>query len=125
MIFFRLQSHQPQHTPATQQPSKKKGFQITSVKDPGDGEESADELDESHTDMSYSDISYSRTTDIDHDQESSASEYTLNVTVQDGAQSLSAMGSMTTNASDGPIKAVGKQTQVCSLFGYAVEIQRF
>uniref|UniRef100_H2Z8M6 Uncharacterized protein n=1 Tax=Ciona savignyi TaxID=51511 RepID=H2Z8M6_CIOSA len=61
-------------------PKKKGGFVITSVKDNVDGDESADDLDESHA--SYSDISYSRTTD--HDPESSASEDTLNLTVQDG-----------------------------------------
>uniref|UniRef100_F6ZB59 TSC22 domain family protein 1 n=1 Tax=Ciona intestinalis TaxID=7719 RepID=F6ZB59_CIOIN len=62
-------------------PKKKGGFVITSVKDNVDGDESADDLDESHT--SYSDISYSRTTDVDHDPESSASEDTLNMTIQD------------------------------------------
>ena len=54
------------------------------VKTRQDGDESADDLDESHT--SYSEMSYSRTTDVDRDQESSASEDTLNITVQDNGQ---------------------------------------
>jgi len=72
--------------PIQSHPKKKGGFAITSVKDNVDGDESADDLDESHT--SYSEMSYSRTTDVDHDQESSASEDTLNTTVQDGMQQL-------------------------------------
>jgi len=59
-------------------PKKKGGFVITGVKD--DGDESADDLDVSHA--SYSDISYSRTTDVDHDQESTASEDTINIVLQ-------------------------------------------
>lgn len=71
---------------------KKSGFVITSVTDSGhgrpasivrDGEESADDLDESHT--SYSDVSYSRTTDADHDQESTASEDTLNISAHESS----------------------------------------
>ena len=52
---------------------------ITSVKDSVDGDESADDLDESHA--SYSDISYSRNLEID--QESLTSEENINSTVQD------------------------------------------
>lgn len=59
-------------------PKKKGGFLITSVKD--DGDESADDLDVSHA--SYSDISYSRTTEVDPDQESTASEDTINIVLQ-------------------------------------------
>ncbi|XP_077970590.1 uncharacterized protein LOC120328245 [Styela clava] len=79
---------------------KKSGFQITSVTDSGhgrpasivrDGEESADDLDESHA--SYSDISYSRATDVDHDQESTASEDTLNISAHDGAIAVHPDGS--------------------------------
>ena len=55
--------------------------------DDDDGLQSADDLDESHAyDESHSDLSYSITTNIDHDQESSASEDTLNITVQDSIQ---------------------------------------
>lgn len=70
---------------------------ITSVTDSGhgrplsivrDGEESADDLDESHA--SYSDVSYSRTTDIDHDQESTASEDTLNISAHEPANIVNA-----------------------------------
>lgn len=70
----------------TQPVKKKSGFVITSVTDSGhgrppsilhDGEESADDLDESHA--SLSDMSHSRMTDVDHDQESTASEDTLNL----------------------------------------------
>ncbi|CAK8690634.1 unnamed protein product [Clavelina lepadiformis] len=77
--------HPAQISNSSQPNTKKKGgFMITSVKDQVDGDESADDLDESHT--SYSEMSYSRTTDVDRDQESSASEDTLNITVQDNGQ---------------------------------------
>lgn len=76
--------------PVSANPTKKRsGFQITSVKDSDhgrpasivhDGEESADDLDESHA--SYSDVSLSRT-EADHDPESTASEDTLNISVQE------------------------------------------
>lgn len=89
-------SQQPISNPTTK---KKSGFQITSVTDSGhgrpasivrDGEESADDLDESHA--SYSDISYSRATDVDHDQESTASEDTLNISAHEGAGAHSDSG---------------------------------
>ena len=77
MHFFDFRAPRP----------KKGGFVITNVKDYIDGDESADDLDESHAyDESHSDISYSLTTNIDHDQESSASEDTLNITLQDSIQ---------------------------------------
>lgn len=59
-------------------PKKKGGFVITGVKD--DGDESADDMDVSHA--SYSDMSYSRTTDADHDQGSTASEDTATAILQ-------------------------------------------
>ena len=59
-------------------PKKKGAFVITGVKD--DGDESADDMDVSHA--SYSDLSYSRTTDADHDQESTASEDTATAMLQ-------------------------------------------
>ena len=80
MIFYDCRAPRP----------KKGGFVITNVKDyidDDDGLQSADDLDESHAyDESHSDLSYSITTNIDHDQESSASEDTLNITVQDSIQ---------------------------------------
>ena len=80
---FRSGQQHTSHVNSSQShPKKRSGFVITSVKDNVDGDESADDLDESHA--SYSDISYSRATDIDHDQESSASDETLNVTAADG-----------------------------------------
>ena len=45
-----------------------------------DGDESADDMDVSHA--SYSDMSYSRTTDADHDQGSTASEDTATAILQ-------------------------------------------
>jgi len=84
---FRSGQHHSSHNLNSSQshPKKRGGFVITSVKDNVDGDESADDLDESHA--SYSDISYSRATDIDHDQESSTSDETINATVADGVTS--------------------------------------